>query len=301
MPSKPMNESDIAAESGTLFVVATPIGNLADITLRALEVLRSVALIAAEDTRRTRKLLTHYDIHRPLISYHSHNLRERTQDLLKKLAGGTTVALVTDAGTPGISDPGTLLVQKALECSLPIVVIPGPAALISALVASGLPTHPFAFLGFPPAKGASRRDFFASHASLPMTRILYESPNRLGKTLDEMLHVWGDLRIAIARELTKHFEEFFRGTVVEAIKRFSGGTRGELTIVVEGARGQELKRMSQEDWQYELVLLLADPHVSLKQATGVISLQHKLPRRVVYQKALEIRGRTSSVLPHEPG
>jgi 16S rRNA (cytidine1402-2'-O)-methyltransferase len=296
-----MNESDIAAESGTLFVVATPIGNLADITLRALEVLRSVALIAAEDTRRTRKLLTHYDIHRPLISYHSHNLRERTQDLLKKLAGGTTVALVTDAGTPGISDPGTLLVQKALECSLPIVVIPGPAALISALVASGLPTHPFAFLGFPPAKGASRRDFFASHASLPMTRILYESPNRLGKTLDEMLHVWGDLRIAIARELTKHFEEFFRGTVVEAIKRFSGGTRGELTIVVEGARGQELKRMSQEDWQYELVLLLADPHVSLKQATGVISLQHKLPRRVVYQKALEIRGRTSSVLPHEPG
>jgi 16S rRNA (cytidine1402-2'-O)-methyltransferase len=296
-----MNESDIAAESGTLFVVATPIGNLADITLRALEVLRSVALIAAEDTRRTRKLLTHYDIHRPLISYHSHNLRERTQDLLKKLAGGTTVALVTDAGTPGISDPGTLLVQKALECSLPIVVIPGPAALISALVASGLPTHPFAFLGFPPAKGASRRDFFASHASLPMTRILYESPNRLGKTLDEMLHVWGDLRIAIARELTKHFEEFFRGTVVEAIKRFSGGTRGELTIVVEGARGQELKRMSQEDWQDELVLLLADPHVSLKQATGVISLQHKLPRRVVYQKALEIRGRTSSVLPHEPG
>jgi 16S rRNA (cytidine1402-2'-O)-methyltransferase len=296
-----MNELDAPAESGTLFVVATPIGNLADITLRALDVLRSVALIAAEDTRRTRKLLTHYDIYKPLISYHSHNLRERTQELLKKLTVGTSVALVTDAGTPGISDPGALLVQQAIERSLPVAVIPGPTALISALVASGLPTHPFAFLGFPPAKGSSRRNFFSSHASLPMTRILYESPNRLGKTLEEMLHFWGDRRIAIARELTKHFEEFFRGTVVEAIQHFAQGTRGELTVVVEGFRGQQVETTSQQDWQEDLVSLLADPHVSLKQASEVIVLHHKLSRRVAYQKALEIRGRnSSSVLSHKP-
>jgi len=301
MPSKHVTESEAPAESGILFIVATPIGNLADITLRALDVLRSAHLIAAEDTRRTRKLLTYYDIHKPLLSYHSHNLRKRGPELLQKLTAGTSIALVTDAGTPAISDPGALLVQQALERSLPVAVIPGPTALISALVASGLPTHPFAFLGFPPTKGASRKHFFSSHASLPMTLILYESPQRLGKTLEHMLHFWGDRRIAIARELTKQFEEFFRGTLAEAVKHYAEGTRGELTLVVEGFREEQANATTQQDWQEELVSLLADPHVSVKRATEEIVRRHRLPRRLVYQKALEIRARGSSLLQHEPG
>jgi 16S rRNA (cytidine1402-2'-O)-methyltransferase len=301
MPSKHVTESEAPAGLGTLFIVATPIGNLADITLRALDVLRSAHLIAAEDTRRTRKLLTYYDIHKPLISYHSHNLRERGPELLQKLTAGTSVALVTDAGTPAISDPGALLVQQALECGLTVAVIPGPTALISALVASGLPTHPFAFLGFPAAKGTSRKLFFSSHASLPMTLILYESPRRIGKTLEDMLHFWGDRRIAIARELTKKFEEFFRGTVAEAIKHCAEGTRGELTLVVEGFREEQAKTTTQQDWHEKLVSILADPHVSVKQATEEIVRRHRLPRRLVYQKALEIRGRGSSLPTDESG
>jgi 16S rRNA (cytidine1402-2'-O)-methyltransferase len=301
MPSKHATEREASAESGTLYIVATPIGNLADITLRALEVLRSAHLIAAEDTRRTRKLLTYYDIHKPLTSYHSHNLRVRGPELLQKLTVGTSVALVTDAGTPGISDPGALLVQQALERGLPVAVIPGPAALISALVASGLPTHPFAFLGFPAAKGSSRKLFFSSHAGLPMTLILYESPQRLGKTLEDMLHFWGDRRIAIARELTKQFEEFFRGTVAEAMKHYAEGTRGELTLVVEGSREGQADTTAQQDWQEKLVSLLADPHVSVKQATEEIVRRHRLPRRLVYQKALEIRGLGSSLIADGPG
>jgi 16S rRNA (cytidine1402-2'-O)-methyltransferase len=300
MPSKHVTELDARAESGTLYIVATPIGNLADITLRALDVLRSTQLIAAEDTRRTRKLLTYYDIHKPLISYHSHNLRERGPELLQKITTGISVALVTDAGTPGISDPGALLVQQALERGLPVAVIPGPTALISGLVASGLPTHPFVFLGFPPAKGSSRKQFFSSHASLPMTRILYESPQRLPKTLEDMFHFWGDRRIAIARELTKQFEEFFRGTVAEAIEHFADGTRGELTLVVEGFREEQANMTTQQDWQEKLFAILTNQYVSVKQATEEIALHHRLPRRLVYQKALEIRRNSSSLLAREP-
>ena len=195
MPSKHVTESEAPAESGTLFIVATPIGNLADITLRALDVLRSAHLIAAEDTRRTRKLLTYYDIHKPLISYHSHNLRERGPELLQKLTAGTSVALVTDAGTPGISDPGALLVQQALERGLPVAVIPGPTALISALVASGLPTHPFAIPGFPSSQGIFKKTLLfcpcrSSHDAYPL-RIpakIGENPGRHAPFLGRSSH-----------------------------------------------------------------------------------------------------------------
>jgi 16S rRNA (cytidine1402-2'-O)-methyltransferase len=164
-----------------------------------------------------------------------------------------------------------------------------------------LPTHPFAFLGFPAAKGSSRKHFFSCHTSLPMTLILYESPKRLGKTLEDMLRFWGDRRIAIARELTKQFEEFFRGTIVEAMKHFAEGTRGELTLVVEGFREEQANAANRQDWQEDLACLLTDPHVSVKQAAEQIVLQHRLPRRLVYQKALEIREGRSSLLIHEPG
>lgn len=289
MPSMPVTEPDVPAAPGTLFVVATPIGNLADITLRALDVLRCVHLIAAEDTRHTRKLLSFYDIHKPLISYHSHNIRERGQELLERITAGASVALVTDAGTPGISDPGALLVQQAVERCLPVTVIPGPTALIAALVASGLPTHPFAFLGFPPGRGSGRKHFFSSHASLPMTLILYESPQRLGRTLEDMLQSWGDRRVAIAREVTKKFEEFFRGSITEATQHYADGARGELTLVVEGFRGEQGAEAEQENWQEKLASLLENPHHTVKQATEEIARLHRLSRRVVYQKALEMR------------
>jgi len=306
MPLKPANKTDQSRESGTLYVVATPIGNLADITLRALETLRSVHIIAAEDTRHTRKLLSYYDIHKPLVSYHSHSQDRRGSELLRKIEEGQDIALVTDAGTPGISDPGALLIHQALEAELPVTVIPGPTALITALVASGLPTHPFAFLGFPPSRGKTRRRFFALYAFLPMTLILYESPQRLQPTLRDILASWGNRRIAVARELTKLYEETFRGTVTEAQSHFALEARGELTLVVaaadelpsmEDATDEEWDAASGESqaaetaisWQEELRSLLHDMQMTVKEAADQISRRHRLPRRMVYQEALRLK------------
>jgi 16S rRNA (cytidine1402-2'-O)-methyltransferase len=278
-------------EPGTLFLVATPIGNLADITLRALETLRSVHWIAAEDTRHTRKLLSHYQIHKPLLSYHSHNARQRAPELLAKLHAGESVALVTDAGTPGISDPGTLLVGQALAEDLPVTVLPGAAALLVGLVASGLPTHPFVFLGFPPPRTAGRKRFFSEFGTLTMTLVLYESPQRLLKTLNEMLLHWGDRKIAVARELTKFYEEVFRGTISEALEHFHDGVRGEVTLIVAGAvePPSGLSSMTARDWRQELQDLMQHPEQTVKTAADQISSSHRLPRRLVYQEALRIK------------
>jgi 16S rRNA (cytidine1402-2'-O)-methyltransferase len=299
MPSNLDGEKEA---KGKLFVVSTPIGNLADITLRALDTLRSVDLVAAEDTRRTRKLLSYYDIHKPLISYHEHNARERGSELLEAINSGRSVALVTDAGTPGISDPGKLLIEEALHRGMEPVAIPGPTALISALSVSGLQTRPFIFLGFPPARGALRKRFFEEHACLTMTLILYESPKRLERTLEEMLKVWGDRRAAIARELTKMHEEIFRGTVSEAVAHFKTEVRGELTLVVDGAGagsvgGRRDGPQSEESslchrdpaaWKDELKALL-DGGSSSREAASVVAARFNLARRTVYQAALAIR------------
>ena len=284
MPSKQETET-----TGTLYVVSTPIGNLSDITLRALDVLRSVDCIAAEDTRHTRKLLSRHDIHKPLVSYHEHNARKRGPELIRRLEEGENLALVTDAGTPGVSDPGALLVERAVEAGFPVTVIPGPTALITALVASALPTHPFVFLGFPPNRGSAHRAFFSAHSVLQMTIILYESPRRLKKTLQTMLDAWGNRRIAVARELTKLHEEIFRGTVSEALEYFSDEVKGELTLVVEGAG--KISRQDSEgvDWRKELAELLAKDDVSVKDASDTISGKYDLPRRMVYRTALELR------------
>lgn len=288
--------TDEPINPGTLYIVATPIGNLGDITLRALEVLRSVDLIAAEDTRHTRKLLTHFDIHKSLNSYHSHNFQTRGPQLIAMLGKGKNIAVVTDAGTPGISDPGTLLVHQALEADLEVVVIPGPTALVTALVASGLPTHPFAFIGFPPPKGAGRRRFFTTYASLPMTLILYESAQRLKKTLEDILQHWGNRNIAVARELTKHYEEFFRGRVDEAISHYAEGTKGELTLVVSGADSDSAAKAGSEGeagcgttWQDELQQLLQEPGMSVREASDRISQRHGLQKRLVYQEAIRLK------------
>ena len=309
MPSNPDAEKE--AKEGTLYVVSTPIGNLADISLRALDTLRAVDLIAAEDTRHTRKLLSYYDIHKPLISYHEHNARQRGGELLDKIASGQSVALVTDAGTPSVSDPGKILIEAALERGIEPIAIPGATALISALVVSGLPTQPFVFLGFPPARGAERRRFFEKNARLEMTLILYESPRRLTKTLKDMLGGWGQRRVAIARELTKIHEEIFRGSISEALGHFSDEVRGELTLVVEGeGTGQNvdskwspesepgnfgLARMNRDPsnqesaaWRDELKALLLRG-LSSKEAALAIAGRFNLSRRVVYQAALAIK------------
>ncbi|RKY05022.1 16S rRNA (cytidine(1402)-2'-O)-methyltransferase [Candidatus Poribacteria bacterium] len=223
--------------SGTLYVVATPIGNLEDITLRALRVLREVDLIAAEDTRHTKKLLDHYGIRKPMVSYHEHNERERAEQLVRELKKGKDVALVTDAGTPAISDPGYVLIRRCIEEGVKVVPVPGPSALIAALCVSGLPVHRFAFEGFLPHKGGKRRNKLEELKDEERTLIFYESPHRLLKTLKDMLEILGDRNIAVARELTKVHEEVFRGRISEAIKRFSSSpVKGEITLVVEGKK-----------------------------------------------------------------
>ncbi|MGC9965489.1 MAG: 16S rRNA (cytidine(1402)-2'-O)-methyltransferase [Syntrophobacteraceae bacterium] len=296
----PLNPDAEKRKEGRLYIVSTPIGNLADITLRALDTLRAVDLIAAEDTRHTRKLLSYYGIHKPLISYHEHNAMQRGGELIEKIASGLSVALVTDAGTPGVSDPGRFLIDSALQRGVEPIPIPGPTAVIPALIVSGLSPQPFVFLGFPPVKGAERRKFFEKNACLAMTLILYESPGRLVKTLKDMLGNWGERRVAVARELTKIHEEIFRGSISEAIDHFTGKVRGELTVVVEGA-GPGLNNSkccpdpessNPSVWKDELKNLLSQG-LSSKETASTIAARFNIPRRMVYQAALEIkRGQT---------
>ncbi|HOV85890.1 MAG TPA: 16S rRNA (cytidine(1402)-2'-O)-methyltransferase [Syntrophobacteraceae bacterium] len=289
MPSKPANEPGDKKTPGTLFLVGTPIGNLSDLSLRALDTLRQVDGIAAEDTRRTRKLLSHYDIRKPLISCHAHNEVQRSAELLQRLIEGEKLALVTDAGTPGISDPGAYLVGRAIEAGIPVSVIPGPAALIAALAASGLSTHPFAFLGFAPARGPNRRKFFASHASLPMTLVLYESPKRLCRTLEDILDWWGDRKVCVARELTKIHEEFFRGRIREAVERYRVEPKGEITLVVSGFEGKEGPAREETQWRARLREILLESGMGVGEASAIIAREYGLPKRVVYREALKQR------------
>ena len=220
--------------SGDLYVVATPIGNLEDITLRALRILRSVKLITAEDTRHSRKLLSHYGIHTRLTSYHEHNQRTKTEKILEWLADGD-VAAITDAGTPGISDPGYELIAQALEAGIRVIAVPGANAITTSLSASGLPTDAFRFYGFPPRKDGELRQYLAERANYAETLVFYESPNRLIKTLDAMRAAFGERQAVVGLEVTKLFEEFARGTFSELINHFTHEPiRGEVTLMVRG-------------------------------------------------------------------
>jgi 16S rRNA (cytidine1402-2'-O)-methyltransferase len=221
--------------NGTLYLVATPIGNLEDITYRAVKVLASVDLIAAEDTRKTKILLDHYGISKPMMSYYSYNEQVRAPQLIEKLLSGQSIALVSDAGTPGISDPAFHIVQQALEKSVSIIPIPGPTAFISALIASGLSTDRFVFEGFLPQK-KGRKTKWESLKSEIRTIIIYESPHRIIKTLTDIQTYLGSRNVVVARELTKKFEEIVRGSVQSVLSELSKKSpRGEYVIIIEGA------------------------------------------------------------------
>jgi len=220
--------------AGTLYLVATPIGNLADITHRAIQVLREVALIACEDTRHTRKLLQHYGIDAKTISYHEHNEQQRARELIESLKDGIDVAIVSDAGTPAISDPGFRLVRAAIENGITVVPVPGPSALISALVAAGLPTDEFFFGGFLPARSSARRTRLSELRAVPGTLIFYEAPHRLAASLQDAYEVLGEREAVVARELTKLHEEIKRGRLSELVEHFAKvEPRGEIVLLID--------------------------------------------------------------------
>lgn len=272
-------------DPGTLYLCATPIGNLEDITLRALRVLREVDLIAAEDTRRTRKLLAHYDIPTPIVSYHAQSPASRAEEILARLREGRSVALVSDAGTPGVSDPGAVLVARAAAEGIPVTAVPGASAALTALTVSGLPAARFAFEGFLPRK--RRAKVLAELGRETRTLIIFESPRRVVHTLEEMLAAWGDRRVAVARELTKKFEEVFRGTLSEALARFrEQAPRGEFTLVIEGAAAAEpVTDAGEHDLRAaveELVASGTDRRAAIKE----VARRYGLPRREVYNLLL---------------
>lgn len=218
-----------------LYLVATPIGNLDDITLRALETLRAVDYIASEDTRHTGRLLQHFEIKKPQIAFHEHNEERAAQRILSLLEAGQNVALVSDAGTPGIADPGYTLVRKAIENDLPFTMIPGPSAVIMAVVLSGLPAHSFTYRGFSPRKGGKRRRFLEIDQNSPHTLVFYESPYRLKAFLNDALEIYGDRQAALANELTKLFESMMRGRLSDLIAQLDDGDiRGEYVVVIAG-------------------------------------------------------------------
>jgi 16S rRNA (cytidine1402-2'-O)-methyltransferase len=221
--------------SGTLFIVATPIGNLEDVTLRALRILRSVDLVAAEDTRHSAKLLTHYDIRTPTTSLHEHNEHAKVPALVARLLAGSSIALVSDAGTPAVSDPGYRLAEAAIAAGVRVEAIPGPSAVLAALVASGLPLDGFVFAGFAPARSAARRAWFAALASERRSIVFFEAPHRVVASLGDAGRTLGDRRVAVGRELTKLHETWVRGPISEVLTLL-GEPRGEFTIVLEGAR-----------------------------------------------------------------
>ncbi len=264
-----------------LYLVPTPIGNLEDITLRALRVLREVSLIAAEDTRTTGRLLAHYEIKTPLISYHEHNELSRLDAILTALQSGD-VALVSDAGTPGLSDPGYVLIRAAVENNVSVVPLPGASALLPALIASGLPTDSFIYLGFMPRKSSGRRTALAEVATLPHTLVFYEAPHRLLDMLTDLCEVFGVRPCAVARELTKLYEEIWRGTLQEAVTHFqSTPPRGELVIIVGGYQPPIESTWSEADVHQALSARLASGE-SRAAAARAVAQESGWERRTIY-------------------
>ncbi|HAC64133.1 MAG TPA: 16S rRNA (cytidine(1402)-2'-O)-methyltransferase [Cyanothece sp. UBA12306] len=282
--------SNKSLQKGTLYVVGTPIGNLEDITLRAIRILKSVDLIAAEDTRHTGKLLHHFQVNTPQLSYHQHNELSRQEELISYLQGGQTIALVTDAGMPGISDPGYELIKACITSNIPVIPIPAATAAVTALSVSGLPTDCFVFEGFLPLKGKSRSDRLTNLKSETRTLIFYESPHRLLQTLTDFAVIFGKNRLVmIGRELTKLYEELWRGTLEEAIKYYqdSRQIKGEFTLIVAGCSETSNLNLTEDQLKNELRQLLAQG-MTRSQASRHLAQSTALNRRQIYNLSLEI-------------
>lgn len=274
-----------------LYLVPTPIGNLKDISFRVLEVLQEADRIACEDTRVTAKLLNRYEIKKPLLSYREHNEQEASTFILDKVEAGETIALVTDAGMPGISDPGETIVKKAVERGVDVVVLPGPSALINALVASGLDTGRFTFVGFLDKARKKKRDELALYRDREETLIFYEAPHRILDTLDAVAEVYGNRRIALSRELTKLHEEHLRGTVEEVRSAFQDRPpKGEFVLVVSGKSSKEIQKEKEESFA-ELTILQHLQEVmsqgrSKKEAVKIVAELRGIPKKEVYKESL---------------
>lgn len=273
---------------GAIYVVPTPIGNLEDITIRALNSLKTATVIAAEDTRNTKKLLNHFEISTPLVSYHEHNKHDKTEKLIAQAKAGDTIALVSDAGMPAISDPGFELVQEAIQQDVNVVVLPGANAALSALVGSGLPTEEFYFYGFLPRKKKEKVLAFGRLKNIQASLIFYESPYRVKDTLAVLNELWGNRNIALARELTKRFEEYIRGTVGEVMEwANSHELKGEFVIVVEGSK--ETSEEEGEDWWHGLSIIehvnqyIEREGATSKEAIKQVAADRKQPKRDIYQ------------------
>lgn len=281
-----------AVEPGTLYLCGTPIGNLEDITLRALRILKEADLIAAEDTRRTGKLLRAYDIRTPLVSLHEHNERARSDEIIRRLADGEAIALVSDAGMPGISDPGTILVQRCVEAGHRVVPVPGPTAFVAALVASGLSTERFVFEGFLPRQGRARRDALEKISSETRTVILYEAPHRLQRLLSDLVEHFGASRQAVvARELTKVHETFVRGTLAMLAEHFQqDAPRGECVVLIAGRELSALGEHGDGEIDHaaiwDALAARMEAGLSRRDAVREVAVEWNLPRRRVYEIAL---------------
>ncbi len=278
-------------QPGSLYVVATPIGNLEDITLRAVRILGEVDLIAAEDTRHTRKLLSHLGLSKPLISYFKDKETSRSEEIISALQNGSAVALVSDAGTPAISDPGSILVKRCHEESVPVVPIPGPSALTAALSVAGFVSPTFFFLGFLPSQLQKRRKILQSHVQNQQLLVFYESPKRICKTLADCLEIFGDRRLFIARELTKIHEEILSGTIEEILENFSARNKIKGEFVVAIGEGTEPVVPDTEDVGEILCWYRDHSGLSLKDSVKKVAHDLNFSRSEVYKLALNIWGK----------
>lgn len=280
-------------ENGKLYLVPTPIGNLKDITLRALETLKEADIIAAEDTRQTLKLLNHFEIKKPLLSYHKFNEQNKSDKIIELLMEGKKVALVSDAGTPGISDPGSVIVDRCIEKMIDFEVLPGATAITTALVYSGLDTTKFLFRGFLPRENKDRRIITDELLRSQETIIFYEAPHRLLDTLTYLLDTFGDRRIAVCRELTKVYQEIYRATLSEAMNYFmENKPRGEFVLVLEGKRLEEIKEEKRETWANlsieEHILKYMNDGINKKEAIKLVAKDRELPKNEVYKFSTNI-------------
>jgi 16S rRNA (cytidine1402-2'-O)-methyltransferase len=291
--NSPTDNPKNAPGAGTLYVVATPIGNMDDITVRALNVFGRVDLVAAEDTRHTGKLLKHHQIRCRLISYHEHNEKERTPLLVERIKSGSSIALVSNAGTPTVSDPGYMLLRKALENNIKVVPIPGPSALLAALSISGLPTDSFIFIGFCAKKKTRRLKQLQEFAHETRTLIFYESPGRILAFMNDIKEIMGDRYGVLCREMTKLHEEFLRGRLSEVIETLSNrpAVKGECTLLVKGR--EENMSVSRDIVRDELIEVLGKKEIKLSQVSRIIAQKYGLSKNEVYEAALKLKAERS--------